>query len=120
MVNQSVTSWCESGPWCVGSRMTSPFSTLDWLVNFYCDIQRGHRQITAAQTAQIPSSNSGADAHDCDLGESSATTGVFIMCVCFSPASHSHELGSAAAEFGRISDVRSSLLQGSDNEEIMR
>lgn len=76
MVNLSAPSWCESGPWCAGSRMTSRPSTLGWLVTVYCDIQQGHSQITAAHTAQIPSSSSDADAHDCDLGESSATTGV--------------------------------------------
>lgn len=50
----SVTSWCESGPWCVGSRMTSPSSTPDRQISFYCNIHRGHHQITAAHTHRFP------------------------------------------------------------------
>lgn len=69
------------GAWVVGWHL--PPLPFGWQVSVYCNIKRGRRQITAAQTAQIPSSSSDADAHDCDPGESSATTGVCV-CVCVS------------------------------------
>lgn len=103
----SLTSWSESGPWCGGSRMTSPSSTLD-----YCDIHRDQR-------LQSPSNKSDPDAQDRQLGESSATTGVCnvgaCVCVCSSPASHTHELESAAA--GRILGVQPSFRESSDRQK---
>lgn len=48
----SLTSWSESDPWCGGSRMTSPSSTLDWLLNVYCNIHQDHRQINVCRSPQ--------------------------------------------------------------------
>lgn len=109
-VSLPVTSWCESGPWSAGSTMTSPSSAPDWTFSFYCDIHRGHRRITAAQAAQIPSGCGDADAHDCNLGKSSANNRCVCECVwCVSVRLYTPvQLRSRAAEIGRVADVRSS------------
>ena len=129
------------GAWVVGWHL--PPLSFGWQVSVYCNIQRGRRQITAAQTAQIPSSSSDADAHDCNPGESSATgvCGCVCVCVCVClclcvcvcvharvcvynvcvfESSHSHWAGEELLlKFGRISDVRSRLLQSSSSGEII-
>lgn len=116
----SLTSWSESDPWCGGSRMTSPSSTLDWLLNVYCNIHQDHRQINVCRSPQarvtrmLMTVNSGNPQQQ----QVCVQCGCLCVCVCLSVsslASHTHELESAAA--GKISDLQSSLLESSDREK---
>lgn len=103
----SVTFWCESGPWCEGSRMTSPSSTPDRQVSFYCNIQRSHHQITAAQTHRFPQATVTQMSMTVLPGNPHQQQVCVCVClyVCVVFQFSSHELEKAAAKFGRISDV---------------
>lgn len=112
----SVTSWCESGPWCVGSRMTSPSSTPDRQISFYCNIHRGHHQITAAHTHRFPQATGTQMSMTVLLGNPQQQQVCVCVCVymsvwCFSAATNVPEVDTVAAKSGRISNVQSRLLQ---------